>query len=113
MMKYREQKQPQIPVTHCPYCESYDLGIGWQQNEAIVTLRRNEFLGNRLKHVICRNCGTVMYQCGGDVEIYTDKIKSDWKKASAVAIIMRCDSDSGKKLIKSMVLRTADRQGMC
>ena len=30
-----------------------------------------------------------------------------------VAVIMRCDSDSGKKLIKSMVLRTADRQGMC
>ena len=28
-------------------------------------------------------------------------------------IIMRCDSDSSKKLIKSMVLRTADRQGMC
>ena len=28
-------------------------------------------------------------------------------------IIMRCDSDSGKKLIKSVVLRTADRQGMC
>ena len=27
--------------------------------------------------------------------------------------IMRCDSDSGKKLIKSMVLRTADKQGMC
>ena len=31
----------------------------------------------------------------------------------ADAQIMRCDSDSGKKLIKSMVLRTADRQGMC
>ena len=30
-----------------------------------------------------------------------------------VGKIMRCDSDSGKKLIKSMVLRTADRQGMC
>lgn len=30
-----------------------------------------------------------------------------------VTSIMRCDSDSGKKLIKSMVLRTADRQGMC
>lgn len=30
-----------------------------------------------------------------------------------VHTIMRCDSDSGKKLIKSMVLRTADRQGMC
>ena len=34
-------------------------------------------------------------------------------KGNADGIIMRCDSDSGKKLIKSMVLRTADRQGMC
>lgn len=33
--------------------------------------------------------------------------------SSQVCQIMRCDSDSGKKLIKSMVLRTADRQGMC
>lgn len=32
---------------------------------------------------------------------------------TVAGIIMRCDSDSGKKLIKSMVLRTADRQGMC
>ncbi|MEQ2762142.1 hypothetical protein AAAV17_08795 [Eisenbergiella tayi] len=35
------------------------------------------------------------------------------EKKKADRIIMRCDSDSGKKLIKSMVLRTADRQGMC
>lgn len=34
-------------------------------------------------------------------------------KTKLAALIMRCDSDSGKKLIKSMVLRTADRQGMC
>ncbi len=33
--------------------------------------------------------------------------------ATPACKIMRCDSDSGKKLIKSMVLRTADRQGMC
>lgn len=33
--------------------------------------------------------------------------------ANQAGLIMRCDSDSGKKLIKSMVLRTADRQGMC
>ena len=35
------------------------------------------------------------------------------EKKKADRIIMRRDSDSGKKLIKSMVLRTADRQGMC
>lgn len=61
-MIYREEKQPQIPVNHCAWCESYDLGIGWQQNEAIVTFRRNGLLGNRLKYVICRNCGAVLYQ---------------------------------------------------
>ena len=59
MMKYRETKQPQIPVTHCAWCGSYDLEIGWQQNEAIVTFRRNALLGNRLKYVICRNCGVL------------------------------------------------------
>ena len=63
MMIYRGKKQPQLPVTRCVYCGSYDLGIGWQQNEAIVTFRRNALLGNRLKYVICRNCGAVLYQC--------------------------------------------------
>lgn len=62
-MNSREKKQPQIAVTHCAWCGSYDLRIGWQQNEAIVTFRRNGLLGNRLKYVICRNCGAVLYQC--------------------------------------------------
>ena len=61
-MIYREEKQPQIPVNHGAWCGSYDLGSGWQQNEAIVTCRRNGLLGNRLKYVICRNCGAVLYQ---------------------------------------------------
>ena len=63
MMIYRGKKQPQLPVTRCVYCGSYDLGIGWQQNEAIVTFRRNGFLGNRLKYVICRDCRAVLFQC--------------------------------------------------
>ena len=25
-MIYREEKQPQIPVNHCAWCGSYDLG---------------------------------------------------------------------------------------
>lgn len=37
----------------------------------------------------------------------------DYESGMQDGQIMRCDSDSGKKLIKSMVLRTADRQGMC
>ena len=63
MMKYRETKQPQIPVNHCAWCGSYDLEIGWQQNEAIVTFRRNGLLGSRLNYVICRTCAAVLYPC--------------------------------------------------
>ena len=47
-MNNREKKQPQISV-HCAWYRSYVLGIGWQQNEAIVTFRRNRFLGSWLK----------------------------------------------------------------
>ena len=43
-----------------------------------------------------------------------EKITVGYFDTETLAVkIMRCDSDSGKKLIKSMVLRTADRQGMC
>lgn len=62
-MNSRGKKQPRIPVTQCTYCGSCNLGIGWQQNEAIVTFRRNGPLDNRLKYVIYRNCGVVLYQC--------------------------------------------------
>jgi len=62
-MKYRETKQPQIPVNHCAWCGSYDLGIDRQQNEAIVAFRRNGCLNNRMKYIICWNCRAVLYQC--------------------------------------------------
>ena len=64
MINSSETKQPQIPVNHCAWCGSYDLGIGWQQNEAIVTLRRNGFLGNRLKYKHSRNILKVFYPTG-------------------------------------------------
>lgn len=49
-MNSRGKKQPRIPVTHCTYCGSCDLGIGWHQNEAIVTFRRNGLLGKRMRY---------------------------------------------------------------
>ena len=47
---------------------------------------------------------------GNQIEVFEKQVNMErnWEDT-----IMRCDSDSGKKLIKSMVLRTADRQGMC
>lgn len=53
----------QIPVQRCQYCGSNDLGLGWQRGEAIVTFKKHGLLGNRLRYLICRHCGAVVYQC--------------------------------------------------
>ena len=50
MMKYRETKQPQIPVNHCAWCGSYDLEIGWQQREAVTAL----LAANGWTDIVCR-----------------------------------------------------------
>ena len=54
----------QMPVQRCQYCGSDDLGLGWQHGEAIVTFKKHGLLGNRLRYLICRRCGAVVYQCG-------------------------------------------------
>lgn len=51
----------QIPITRCQYCGSNDIGEGWQHGEALVTFKRHGLLGNRLKHLICRDCGAILY----------------------------------------------------
>ena len=43
-------------------CGSDDLGLGWQHGEAIVTFKKHGLLGNRLRYLICRRCGAVVYQ---------------------------------------------------
>lgn len=53
----------QIPITQCQYCGSEDIGIGWQHGDALVTFKKHGLLGNRLKYLICRHCGVVLYQC--------------------------------------------------
>ena len=49
----------QLPIRQCRYCGSDDMGLGWQHGEA---LKYHRVLGNRLKYLICRRCGTVLYQ---------------------------------------------------
>ena len=52
----------QTPVQRCQYCGSDDLGLGWQHGEAIVTFKKHGLLGSRLRYLICRRCGAVVYQ---------------------------------------------------
>lgn len=53
----------QLPVKKCQYCGGEDLGIGWQNGDALVTFKKHGLLGNRLQHLICRHYGAVLYQC--------------------------------------------------
>ena len=53
----------QAPVQRCQYCGSDNLGLGWQHGEALVTYKKHGLLGSRLRYLICRRCGAVLYQC--------------------------------------------------
>ena len=44
------------------YCGGEDIGLGWQHGEALVTFKKHGMLGNRLRYLICRRCGAVLYQ---------------------------------------------------
>ena len=66
-----------IPIKECKYCASTDVGVGWQQGEAIVTFKKNGILGNRLKIIICRQCGAVLYQCVAEPEKYPPVIMEE------------------------------------
>ena len=52
----------QLPVKRCQHCTSEDIRVGCQQ-DALVTFKRNGLLGNRIKFLICDNCGAILHQC--------------------------------------------------
>ena len=52
-----------LPIQRCQYCGCEDIGFGWQHGEALVTFKKHGMLGNRLRYLICRHCGAVLYQC--------------------------------------------------
>ena len=51
-----------LPIQRCQYCGCEDIGFGWQHGEALVTFKKHGMLGNRLRYLICRRCGAVLYQ---------------------------------------------------
>lgn len=53
----------QLPINHCQYCGSRDIGRGWQHGEAVVTFKKHGMFGNRLQYLICRRCRAILYQC--------------------------------------------------
>ena len=60
----------QLPVQQCPYCGGADFGVGWQQDQGLITYRRNGIFGNPVKHLICYQCGSIVYSCVPDPRKY-------------------------------------------
>ena len=52
----------QIPVQRCQYCGSDDWAWAGSTGEALVTYKKHGLLGSRLRYLICRRCGAVVYQ---------------------------------------------------
>ena len=58
----QEEGSKRLPIQRCQYCGCEDIGLGWQHGEALVTFKKHGMLGNRLRYLICRRCGAVLYQ---------------------------------------------------
>lgn len=67
----------QLPIRQCPHCGSDDLGVGWQQDQATVTYRRNGIFGNPVEHLICKSCGAILFSRVPDPRKYPPA-KYDW-----------------------------------
>ena len=60
----------QYPVKQCQYCGGTDIGIGWQHGDAMVMYKRNGIMGSRLRLLICRRCGAVLFQYVAEPQKY-------------------------------------------
>ncbi len=50
-----------IQITQCPFCGGTEFVHGYQSGYGAVTSSQNCFLGQALRLIICRNCGSVVH----------------------------------------------------
>jgi hypothetical protein len=50
----------QLPVQQCPYCGCAQFGVGWQQDQGLITYKRNGIFGCPVEHLICAQCGAIV-----------------------------------------------------
>lgn len=50
-----------ITITQCPFCGGTEFVEGYQAGYGAVTGRESIWTGQYLRHIICRNCGSVVH----------------------------------------------------
>lgn len=51
----------QLPIRKCQFCGCTRFVVGYQSQEARITIRRDGLLGNCVEHIICKSCGAILY----------------------------------------------------
>lgn len=57
-----------IVITNCPFCGGMEFVEGYQSGYAAMTGKDSILSGATLRHVICRNCGSVVHSYVDDPE---------------------------------------------
>lgn len=57
-----------IQITQCPFCSGHEFVAGYQSAYGAVTGQDNVWSGQVLRHIICRNCGSVVHSYIDDPE---------------------------------------------
>lgn len=61
MILHKENKtMTNNQVDKCPYCESTNLGIGYQFGQGSIAPSKMGFSGCKIIHIVCRNCGSIV-----------------------------------------------------
>lgn len=51
-----------IKITHCPFCGSKNLSLGYQTKaSAVFSDIRGGVFGEQIEHTICLDCGSIVY----------------------------------------------------
>ncbi len=51
-----------VKITHCPYCGSEQLAVGYQTKDAAVFPdTRGGVFGEQIEHTVCLDCGSIVY----------------------------------------------------
>lgn len=71
-----------IIIEDCPYCGSKLLVYGYQTEQAnVFTDVRGGVFGSPIEHVICRECGSIVYSRVIKPELFKEFVDADVKKS--------------------------------
>lgn len=71
-----------IVFEECPYCNSKALFYGYQHDSANIYVDiRGGVFGSPVQHIICKECGSIIYSCAVRPEVFKEPVTEEAKAA--------------------------------